>query len=73
MQMTIVTSLQIDEALQLTPFAPHDVPDACRDASASLWIDLQSDATPEVEAWLDRLAVTGLSRRLFFRRTGWFN
>jgi magnesium transporter len=62
--MTIVTSLQIDEALRLTPFAPEDVPEAHGDVNARLWIDLQSDETPEVEAWLDELAVTGLSRRL---------
>jgi len=34
------------------------------DANARLWIDLHSDETPEVDAWLDKLAVTGLSRRL---------
>jgi len=62
--MTIVTSLQIDDALHLTPFAPEDVSEACKDADARIWIDVQPDATAGVEAWLDRLAVTGLSRRL---------
>jgi len=62
--MTIVTSVQIDDALHLTPFASERIGQACQDADARIWIDLQGFDTAELETWLDRLAVTGLPRRL---------
>jgi magnesium transporter len=38
--------------------------EACRRPEARVWIDLRITETGELEAWLDRLNVTGLTRRL---------
>jgi magnesium transporter len=62
--MMIVNSVQIDEAMQMTPVAPERAAEACQAADARVWIDLQAFEPDELEVWLDKLGVTGLSRRL---------
>jgi magnesium transporter len=60
----IVNCFQIDEALQLMPLAPGSVTEACQDSDARIWLDLQAFEPPELEEWLDKLGVMGLSRQL---------
>jgi magnesium transporter len=60
----IVNSLQINDALQLKPIAPENVMDACQSNDARIWLDLQTAESNEIEAWLNTLGITGLSRRL---------
>jgi len=62
--MAIVTCLQIDEALHLTPVDPESIVDTCRGADARVWLDLQKFERGELEEWLDRLGFTGLTRQL---------
>ena len=60
----IVNSFKIDEALELTPIDPEAATQALQNPDARIWIDLQAAQPSELEEWLDRLAVGGLSRRL---------
>jgi Mg2+ and Co2+ transporter CorA len=60
----MVDSFQINDALQLTPLAPEKAAQACQNKDARIWLDLQTAETDEIEAWLDILAITGLSRQL---------
>ena len=59
-----VKSFRITEALRLEPLAPEDTVEACKNRDARVWLDLQAFEPAELEEWLDRLNVTGLSRRL---------
>ena len=60
----IVNSFQIDESLQLTPFSAEKAPEACRSTDARIWLDLQAFKPNELDDWLDKLAVTALSKQL---------
>jgi magnesium transporter len=62
----IVNALQIDDTLRLAPLDPEMVAEACQETGARVWLDLQVAASEaaELEAWLDRLGVRDLSRRL---------
>ncbi len=60
----IVHSFEIDDALELTPIDPETATQALQSPDARIWLDLQAAQPSELEEWLDRLAVGGLSRRL---------
>jgi len=62
--MAIVQCLQIDEALHLTPLDAEGAVEACRRADARVWLDLQDFTRDELEEWLERLELTGLTRQL---------
>ena len=62
--MTTITSFQIDETLHLTPLSPAEATGACGEPDARLWLDLQASGRSELGEWLDKLAVTGLARKL---------
>jgi magnesium transporter len=71
----IASSYQINDALQMTPIAPESVAEACQSKDARIWLDLQAPEPGEIEAWLDTLGITVLSRRLCFEsrdRSGFF-
>jgi magnesium transporter len=59
-----VKSFRITDALRLEPLAPEEVVEACENRDARVWLDLQAVEPVELEEWLDRLNVVGLSRRL---------
>ena len=60
----IINSYQIKDALQLKPIAPERAGEACQSKDARIWLDLQTAEPDEIEAWLDTLGITGLSRQL---------
>lgn len=60
----IVNCFQINEKLQLAPFPLEKAVDAHENTDTQIWIDLIEPTPIELEEWLDRLGVTGLSRRL---------
>lgn len=60
----ITQCYEISEELKIVPIAPEEVPAACQDDNARLWLDLQDPGPGDVETWLDKLAVTGLARQL---------
>ena len=62
--MAIVQCLEIDEALHLTPLAPEGVVEACQRADARIWLDIQDFERSELEEWLERLGIIGLTRQL---------
>ena len=83
----LVNKLQINNELQLTPFAPERTAEAFQNKDARIWLDVQTAEPAEIEAWLDTLGIIGLPRRLcleasdrsgyymylYFSRTGWFD
>ena len=60
----IVNSFQIDDALQVTPLAPELAAEASQRTGSRIWLDMQAFEPGELEAWLDKLGVRDLSRRL---------
>ena len=71
----IVNSLQINEALQLTPLASEQIAEASQNSDARIWLDLQDPGPAELEEWLDTLGVTNLTRRLIMEgrdRSGFY-
>jgi magnesium transporter len=60
----IVNSYQINNELKLLPCNPDEAADLSRRDDARVWIDLCDFDAGELEAWLDRLEVRDLSRRL---------
>ena len=60
----IINSFNINEDLQLTPLDPDLAAKAQRQRDARTWIDLSAYEPSELEEWLDKLEVKGLSRRL---------
>jgi len=60
----IINSFQINDALQLTPISSEEAVGLSQRPDARVWLDLQAPDSGELEAWLERLGVTGLSRRL---------
>ena len=60
----IESCYQIDDTLQLKSVAPEEAAEACQRTDARVWIDLQAFEISELEAWLDKLGVRDLSRRL---------
>jgi len=60
----IVNSYQIDEKWQLVPFAPEEAAEMPQRPDARIWLDLHAFEPGELEEWLEKLGVTGLSRRL---------
>lgn len=62
--MVIASSFEIDEALQLLPFPPERAAAAVERPDARVWLDLQDAEPAEIEAWLDRVVVSHLARRL---------
>ena len=60
----IVNSFQINKSAQLIPCPPEEVAEVCQSEEARIWLDVQAAESGELEDWLDRLEVTGLSRRL---------
>jgi magnesium transporter len=60
----IATCHQIDDTLKLTQVALEGAADACQSSEARIWLDLQDFESSELEAWLDKLGVRDLSRRL---------
>lgn len=60
----IMKSFEIDEVLKLIPLDPGRVAETIQRKDAKVWIDLFAFKPDELEEWLDRLEVTGLSRRL---------
>ncbi len=60
----IVNSLQINDALQLTWLAPEQVEGMLQKTDARVWLDLQEFEPGEIDGWLDRIEIKGLSRRL---------
>jgi hypothetical protein len=59
-----INCFQIDEALQLTPVEVEDAAAGCQSFEVTAWLDLQGFEGSELEAWLDKLEVSGLSRKL---------
>jgi magnesium transporter len=60
----IVKSYQINDALQLTPIDAEEVAETSQMTDARIWLDLHAFEPSELEAWLDKLGVKDLSRRL---------
>jgi magnesium transporter len=60
----IINSFQINDESRLTPLAPESAAEAYQRKDARIWLDLQDAGPDELEAWLDKLGVRGLSRRL---------
>jgi magnesium transporter len=60
----IASSFEIDEALQLVPLPPESAAAAVEGPDARVWLDLADAEPAELEAWLDRVGVTDLARRL---------
>ncbi len=60
----IVQSIEIDDGLQLEPIDTDAAVQSVQSPDGRIWIDLQAPETGELEAWLDRLAIGGLCRRL---------
>ncbi len=60
----IVQCIEIDDGLELAPIDTEAAVQAVQNPDARIWIDLQAGKTGELEAWLDRLAIGGLCRRL---------
>jgi magnesium transporter len=71
----IVNSFQINDAFQLTPLTPEGAAEAVQRTDARIWLDLQALEPAELEEWLDKLGITGLSRQLFLEarnRSGFY-
>lgn len=62
--MVIASSFEINEALQLLPLPPESAAEAVEGPDARIWLDLQDPGPAELEAWLDKLGVMDLARRL---------
>ena len=60
----IANSYQIDDTLQLKQLEPDGAADAVQGTDARIWLDLQDFEPSEVEAWLDKLGIRDLSRKL---------
>jgi magnesium transporter len=60
----ITNCFQINEALQLMPVITERVVHELQRPEARIWIDLQAFEPGELEEWMDKLDVRGLSRRL---------
>ena len=60
----IVDGYEIDEALELTAIDPETATRALQSPDARIWLDLHAVEPGELEEWLDRLAIEGLTRRL---------
>ena len=60
----IVHCHQINEKLQIVPFPPEKVAALNEAADTMIWVDLTDPSPAELEEWLDRFDVAGLSRRL---------
>ncbi len=60
----IINGFQITAALQLAPVAAEELVEMSQNAAARIWLDLQAPEPDELEAWLDRLEVVGLSRKI---------
>lgn len=60
----IVNCFQINEMLQLESFPPEKAVETSEAADTRIWLDLSDPEPAELEAWLDRLGVTDLTRRL---------
>lgn len=54
----------LDDALQLIPIAAERAEEELSKPDARVWVDLHGPNPAELEAWLDRLEVAGLTRRL---------
>jgi Mg2+ and Co2+ transporter CorA len=59
-----VTTVHIDEAFQIVPCEPDVATALSQQANARVWIDLHALGPSDFEAWLDKLDVRGLIRRL---------
>jgi magnesium transporter len=60
----IATSFELNDSLRLVPSDPEKAVEACQTGDTKVWLDLQGFEPSELEAWLDRLAVRDLARRL---------
>ena len=60
----IANCYQIDDKLELKPFAPEEAAEASQRTDARIWLDLEDFEPSELETWLDELGVKNLSRRL---------
>jgi magnesium transporter len=60
----IVSSLQIEESLQLTRLAPEQLEATLQQTDMRVWLDMQDFKPGEIEPWLDMIGIQGLSRRL---------
>lgn len=60
----IVNSLQIEASLRLTQLAPEQLEDTLLKTDARVWLDLEYSEPSEIEPWLDKIGIQGLSRRL---------
>jgi magnesium transporter len=60
----VINSFQINETLQLIPLDPEMAAEAHQQKDARIWVDLQGFKSNELGEWLDKLEVTGLSRKL---------
>ena len=59
-----VQSLIINENLQLTLLDPQEITEVLQDGDARVWVDLQDFTPEELEEWLEKLKISGLSRQL---------
>jgi len=60
----IANCYQIDDKLELKPFAPEEAAEASQRTDARIWLDLEACEPSELEAWLDKLGVRDFSRKL---------
>lgn len=60
----MANSYRLDDTLRLVPLDPDSAAQAVAEDGARIWLDMQDPAPGELEEWLDRLAVSGLARRL---------
>ena len=61
---SLITSFKINDNLQLAPIAPENAAEACKSKDARIWLDLQTAEPDEIETWLDKLGISGLTRQL---------
>ena len=58
-----ITSFEIDNDRQVVPIAPAEAARACQTPGARIWFDFEDVEPASLEGWLDKVGVTGFSRR----------
>ncbi len=59
-----VQSLKINDDLQLTMLDPENAVEMIKSGNERIWLDIQDFSPEELEEWMDKLKITGLSRQL---------
>ena len=59
-----IKGYQIDADRHLVPIDPEQAPERSRQPDSLLWLDVEGPDRSDRAAWLDRLGIGGLARRL---------